>query len=575
MQWFVKKKVLTPLTATFLCVAMLAVSICVCYTLPQSAFFAHRKQDPHVLYQNSVVDAMYAEQNEIMPLFPLDKASDMTTFNNTAERVLLVSWHNLPESYPQGQNISLSFGEVWAFTDKEIVNWYAQNSKKMVKNPNLRLKQLLGLAPDCDYTHFSAMWVRPEDVFRPAHITDVGSVDMTLSVDSQSVSPSYKQWFDKTVLNSYFDSSYPWTRLGYTYDWAADTNEYGLSQFVIEKDSDVVVEFTKTTQEFILWLENYNDYVMQYSNVKELQKNISVITTGSLQQTDVAVNPDIYDVYIGFDTAFKRFSNKVKLNRFYADSDAQMIEAADLALSNNADVIFSYNNLSDMAGEIMAQKALENPKTSFVVFENQTITPTDNLSTANFAVWEGAFLAGFAAAKASKSGMIGFIGGQNNTQNNYYEYGFKKGASFVNNNCVVLSAYTESQNDAQLANEIANQLYISGADIIFEATGQAVNGIFEAAEKYKKYVMCSDFDKAYLAPKRVIMSVIKNHNALCELIVNDIIEKDSCGGNEYLLNLANGGVDISQSNDNINRRLYDEVLLMKEKIIAGEINVSK
>ena len=65
----------------------------------------------------------------------------------------------------------------------------------------------------------------------------------------------YAKWFNDNILWSYFDSAYPWTRLGYTYDWADNGKEYGLTEFLIIPNSEALVEFTLTTEEFIDWLD--------------------------------------------------------------------------------------------------------------------------------------------------------------------------------------------------------------------------------------------------------------------------------------------------------------------------------
>ena len=65
----------------------------------------------------------------------------------------------------------------------------------------------------------------------------------------------YEEWFNSNILSSYFSSwgQYPWTRLGYTYDWGAE-DEYGLTEFLVLKNSTIEVEFTKTIDEFFDWL---------------------------------------------------------------------------------------------------------------------------------------------------------------------------------------------------------------------------------------------------------------------------------------------------------------------------------
>lgn len=81
------------------------------------------------------------------------------------------------------------------------------------------------------------MWVKLEDIFRPAYVSDIKETEMADSF-SDDVSEDYKEWFDANIISSYFEGQYPWTRLGYTYDWAMDNGEeYGLSEFVVRKNS--------------------------------------------------------------------------------------------------------------------------------------------------------------------------------------------------------------------------------------------------------------------------------------------------------------------------------------------------
>ena len=67
---------------------------------------------------------------------------------------------------------------------------------------------------------------------------------------------AYKEWFDANILWSYFESEYPWTRLGYTYDWSGETSEYGLTEFLLFDGETSQVEFTLPTLEFVNWLED-------------------------------------------------------------------------------------------------------------------------------------------------------------------------------------------------------------------------------------------------------------------------------------------------------------------------------
>ena len=220
----------------------------------------YEQTDPQALkklYDDAVKDAVFADLDEICPLVTIDKNSDMVTWNETGDKILLLTWHKYPSSYPEGGEVTTKWGEVWTFTDKEMVKWYQGHKKELEANPTLRLEQLIGLPAGKGNTTFTAFWADPKDVIRPAYVTDM-TAPMTNTRSGQTPETDfdkwYTQWFDDQIIWSYFDSAYPWTRLGYTYDWADNGQEYGLSEFVVRKDSRVEVAFTMTTEEFLKWL---------------------------------------------------------------------------------------------------------------------------------------------------------------------------------------------------------------------------------------------------------------------------------------------------------------------------------
>jgi len=88
--------------------------------------------------------------------------------------------------------------------------------------------------------------VDPQDLFRPSpdpEITDreaeSGFPHSTLFV---TVSEDYVRWFTDLTAASYGDNGYPWTRLGYTYDWGNPKSEAGLSEFVIRPGATIEIK---------------------------------------------------------------------------------------------------------------------------------------------------------------------------------------------------------------------------------------------------------------------------------------------------------------------------------------------
>ncbi len=202
--------------------------------------------DPTTLYVQAVQDSKQADVDEVMPLVELTPDDHMVTMNEKGQ-VLLLSWHKYPESYPAGSSFVCQYGAVWTFTDGEVCAWYDVCGQG-VTDWNLRLEQLIGLPKDSGYTHVTAFWADLDEVIRPAYQPDP-TLQITEEVLDGSALGEQKDWFHANA-----ETEYPWTRLGYTYDWEQDPNEYGLTEFLILADSQVEVEWTKSTEEFVAWI---------------------------------------------------------------------------------------------------------------------------------------------------------------------------------------------------------------------------------------------------------------------------------------------------------------------------------
>ena len=178
------------------------------------------------LYQQAIEDAVVAGEEEIYPLVEITGDSDLVTWNEKKDKVLMMTFHDTPDSYPAGESVPVQGYSVWGFSGKEFLSRYPALGK--AEDWNLRMNQLIGLPADSGLTHVSALWVSPED-------------------------PDYIAWFNANAVYSYCENTYPWTRLGYTYDWAENGEEYGLSEFLLIDGAEVTVEFTKTLEEFLRW----------------------------------------------------------------------------------------------------------------------------------------------------------------------------------------------------------------------------------------------------------------------------------------------------------------------------------
>ena len=202
------------------------------------------------LWEKAMTDAVFSKDSEVMELVCLTKQDPQVIWDEEGARVLLVTWHSYEEPCEPGE--ALDYQDIWATSLGEMTAWYQEN-REGVTDWDLRFAQLLGMPDDGSCTRFSAFWISPSEVIRPAYVTDV-----TAQMENeygQITDPAYQTWFEDNILYSYFESEYPWTRLGYTYDWSGGDSEYGLTEFLIADGSGTEIEFTYSTEDFVAWLD--------------------------------------------------------------------------------------------------------------------------------------------------------------------------------------------------------------------------------------------------------------------------------------------------------------------------------
>jgi hypothetical protein len=122
-------------------------------------------------------------------------------------------------------------------------------------DPSFRIKQFLGLDPNRAYEQFVEIWVEPKKVFRPC--IDSDPTDASCELPSRYTGLSkvdgiddYKAFFESLKSSSYTPQGAPWTRLGYTYDWAKGQRGIGASEYVLVPDSTFYIDRHFSTKEY-------------------------------------------------------------------------------------------------------------------------------------------------------------------------------------------------------------------------------------------------------------------------------------------------------------------------------------
>lgn len=270
-------------------------------------------------------------------------------------------------------------------------------------------------------------------------------------------------------------------------------------------------------------------------------------------------------------------------NYIQSDSDADYITNLNTGVNNGFDLIFGIGyKLKDAMQEV----ASNNPDTMFAIIDDQI--EGENTTSVSFADHEAAFLAGVAAAHSTKTNRVGFVGGMESAVIDRFEAGFVQGVQSVDPNIQVDVQYVGSFDDAARGKTIANGMYSSGADIIYQAAGNAGNGVFSEARDIvtadpsrEIYVIGVDRDQQEEGKVNVggevrdltLTSTVKGVGTASKDIATRAMNGDFPGGETVVLGLAEGGVSLTDGV--LTEEALSAVREAEEAILSGEIEVNE
>ena len=263
----------------------------------------------------------------------------------------------------------------------------------------------------------------------------------------------------------------------------------------------------------------------------------------------------------------------------------QSKEPADYAPNLNKlvqrdfDLIFGIGFLMKDAIEEIATQRTDN---QFALVDEVSDLP--NVASLMFKEQEGAFLAGVAAARMTKSDKIGFIGGMEIPVIERFEAGFLAGVAAVKPEIKVDVQYTGDFAKAELGKATANRMYTSGVDIIFHAAGGSGNGVFSEAKERKKadpdaYVWVigvdsDQYDEGKVGDDNITLTSMLKRVDIAVKNTADLAAKGQFPGGEVTtFGLADNGIALADSHGAIPQDVLDEVEKFTKQIADGEIEV--
>lgn len=236
---------------------MLARPFAITLTVALAACSGLFSQDAQVEYESAIYRSAVVTPETVHALQPLP----------AGESVIVVSWLTQQRLPCQGEQPECTFtvnkSPIWVTLDGEIKkkcsSWHLAGTALQ-----RRLEQLLGLPPNSPprfkKVAFVEMSVSRENIDRPClglDTTNPAEPKCTLRINSTQ-KPDVLNFVERQMADSYLiqdtgGPGYPFSRLGYTYDWnpgAAKVGHYGVSEFLVSPGATVVVRAQTLTDRY-------------------------------------------------------------------------------------------------------------------------------------------------------------------------------------------------------------------------------------------------------------------------------------------------------------------------------------
>lgn len=234
----------------------------------------------------------------------------------------------------------------------------------------------------------------------------------------------------------------------------------------------------------------------------------------------------------------------------------------------------------------MAELAPQYPDKKFIIFDDTpdfAAADLGNMLAIQYRTSTAAYLAGYAAAKISKTGKLGEILGVEGATVVEFAVGYEQGAKAANPAIEVTRAVAGSFTDPAKGKELALAQFSQGIDIVFPIAGGTGIGALQAARDSGKLAVGVDSDQAMIfadsdpAQAAVIFTSVEKKVGQS---LYDMLKKTLDGKAPYgtcvLLGLQDGAVGISENKyyeKLVPADVRAEVNEQEKKIIAGDIKV--
>jgi basic membrane lipoprotein Med (substrate-binding protein (PBP1-ABC) superfamily) len=239
-----------------------------------------------------------------------------------------------------------------------------------------------------------------------------------------------------------------------------------------------------------------------------------------------------------------------------------------LAASGNNLVIANSNGFADALYEV----APKFRNTWFVMTSDLPGTKGNKNLAAFVQRWsEFGYLGGVAAARLSKTGIMGYVIGQPIATGKRMMGGFVQGARSVNPKAKVLVKYTNSFVDASLAKQAALAEIAEGADVLTGIAGGAAPGIIQAVQEKNVTYIGYFADEYKTAPKNIPTSMTINGPRIYSQI-GRLFSTKQLKARVYLGTVADGSIRLAPLRG-VPKAIAKKILKAQADVKSGKIKV--
>lgn len=237
--------------------------------------------------------------------------------------------------------------------------------------------------------------------------------------------------------------------------------------------------------------------------------------------------------------------------------------------AKGTNLVFGHGfEFQDAAGRV----AKEYPKTVFVTTSGSRTAP--NLAPIVFELEQAAYLCGFLAGRATKTGKAGMVGGVELPSIKSTFLAFEGGFRAAKASGTAISVFTGSFEDVAGAKAASLALADKGADVLFQNADAAALGVFKAAEERKIAAFGTNKDQNALSPSVLASAVIDMPRAFVETAKR--VKGGTFDGRPLRYGLASGVVSFVLSPAAaIPQPVRDELKAAEEKIRSGSLTVPR